>query len=405
MKKYILNVRIQIFIALLLSIIIGIIFKGNQVFSETILTPLGNVFINLIKCFMVPLIFFSIIVGILNLESIKQFRKIGIKILLFFMITTLFASIIGLGIGKLFDFNIDNIEIVDNTNIDVNINDMNVISTFFAFIPDNLITVFINGNIIQIIFLAIVFGCVLLKNKEKMKSLVNFSVTLNEFFKKIISGILKIIPIAIFVLLTPIIIKNDFSSLFVLGKVMLAYILACLLHILFIYIPIIIYTKKIKLTEFFKIVFPTLVLAFSSASSLVTLGNSIESANKIGVKDEISRVTLPFGATINMDGTAIFLSIMTLFIATIYGIELTIVQMLLLIFVVLVTSIGTPGIPGASLVIIAITLESVGLPISGIALIAGIDIFLEMFGTVVNVLGDIVCSMFIDKKSKNILNT
>ena len=130
----------------------------------------------------------------------------------------------------------------------------------------------------------------------------------------------------------------------------------------------------------------------------------MESCKKLGIKDEISEVTLPIGATINMDGTAIFLSIVSMFIARIYGIELNFIQMLLLVLVTVATSIGTPGIPGASLLIIAITLQSVGLPLNGIGLIAGIDILLEMFGTAMNVCGDIVCSLYIDKNLKGGLN-
>lgn len=405
MKKYIVNTKVQIIISIILSIIVGVIFNRNQILCIEILNPLGNVFLNLIKCFMIPLIFFSIVMGILNLGNLNQLKRIGIKILLFFMITTIIASIIGLSIGKVFDLNIENLQMSDNTDINANIGELKIITSLFAFVPENLMNVFINNNIIQIIFIAIIFGCVLLKYNQSMKLVINFCDELNELFKKIISGVLKLIPIGIFVLLTPVIVNNNFSNLIILGKVILAYILACCIHIIFVYIPIILYSKKVKVGTFFKTIFPTIILAFSSASSLATLGSSMESTKKLGVREEISKFTLPLGATINMDGTAIFLSIISLFIATIYGIELSFVQMLLLILVIVATSIGTPGIPGASLIIIAVTLESVGLPLSGIGLIAGIDILLEMFGTAMNVCGDIVCSLLIDKKYEtNIIN-
>ena len=404
MKKYIVNSKVQIIISIILSIIIGVIFNGNQILCTEILNPLGNVFLNLIKCFMIPLIFFSIVMGIINLENLNQLKRIGIKILLFFMITTIIASIIGLSIGKIFDLNIENLQMSDNIDIKSNLGELKIITSLFAFVPENLMNVFINNNIIQIIFIAIICGCVLLKYNQNMKLVINLCDELNELLKKIISGVLKLIPIGIFVLLTPVIVNNNFSNLIILGKVILAYIVACLIHIIFVYIPVIIYSKKVKIGTFFKTIFPTIILAFSSASSLATLGSSMESAKKLGVREEISKFTLPLGATINMDGTAIFLSIISLFIATIYGIELSFVQMLLLILVIVATSVGTPGIPGASLIIIAVTLESVGLPLSGIGLIAGIDILLEMFGTAMNVCGDITCSLFIDKEyeSKNI---
>lgn len=243
-------------------------------------------------------------------------------------------------------------------------------------------------------------GCILLVYKEKLSVIVNLCSTLNELFKYVINIVLKIIPIGIFFLLTPVMINNDLTSIIYLGKIILAYILACIVHIVFVYVPMIVYSRKVKIKDFFKTIFPTMILAFSSSSSLATLGSSIECSRKLGIKKEIREVVLPIGATINMDGTAIFLSIISLFIATVYGIELTFIQMLLLVLVVVITSIGTPGIPGASLMIIAITLESVGLPLSGIALIAGIDILLEMLGTAMNVCGDIVCSLLIDKKEK-----
>lgn len=241
-----------------------------------------------------------------------------------------------------------------------------------------------------------------LKLKERLEKIKKY--ILNELFKFIISIVLKIVPIGIFVLLTPVIMNNNISSIIYLGKIIIAYMIACIVHILLVYIPMIVYSRKVRVKDFFKIIFPTMILAFSSSSSLATLGNSMESSQKFGIKKEVGEVVLPLGATINMDGTAIFLSIISLFIATVYGIELTFVQMLLLVLVIVATSIGTPGIPGASLMIIAITLESVGLPISGIALIAGIDILLEMCGTAMNVCGDIVCALLIDKNvdEKNI---
>ena len=392
MKKFLKNNKVQIILAIILAIIIGIIFNGKENLANNFLEPLGEIFLNLIKCFMIPVIFFSIIMGILNLESIEKLKKIGIKILILFTITTICASIIGLIIANLFDLSITNFQINKEFQLEENIGEMNIITAFF------------NSNIIQIVFISIIIGCIILKNKKSMENLIKLCNELNELFKKIISIVLKMIPIGVFVLLTPVIIRNDFESIISLGKIILVYLLACVVHIVLVYIPIVVYSKKVKLGNFFKTIFPTMVLAFSSASSLATLGSSMESCKKLGIKDEISEVTLPIGATINMDGTAIFLSIVSMFIARIYGIELNFIQMLLLVLVTVATSIGTPGIPGASLLIIAITLQSVGLPLNGIGLIAGIDILLEMFGTAMNVCGDIVCSLYIDKNLKGGLN-
>lgn len=404
MKKFLKNNKVQIILAIILAIIIGIIFNGKENLANNFLEPLGEIFLNLIKCFMIPVIFFSIIMGILNLESIEKLKKIGIKILILFTITTICASIIGLIIANLFDLSITNFQINKEFQLEKNIGEMNIITALFSFIPENIFGAFFNSNIIQIVFISIIIGCIILKNKKSMENLIKLCNELNELFKKIISIVLKMIPIGVFVLLTPVIIRNDFESIISLGKIILVYLLACVVHIVLVYIPIVVYSKKVKLGNFFKTIFPTMVLAFSSASSLATLGSSMESCKKLGIKDEISEVTLPIGATINMDGTAIFLSIVSMFIARIYGIELNFIQMLLLVLVTVATSIGTPGIPGASLLIIAITLQSVGLPLNGIGLIAGIDILLEMFGTAMNVCGDIVCSLYIDKNLKGGLN-
>lgn len=398
MKKCMCNTKFQIIISIILSIIIGVIFNGNKMLAEEILNPFGDVFLNIIKCFMIPLIFFSIIMGILNLGSVNKLKQIGIKILIFFSVTTILASIIGLSIGGLFNFQVDNIALNYDETIEVDTKEMNIISSLFSFIPDNLLGTFINNNIIQVVFVAVFLGVILLYNKFEL--IIKLCNELNELFKNVINIILKLMPLGIFVLLTPVIINNNFSAFVSLGKVIMAYLLACCLHICLVYIPIIKYSKKVTIVSFFKTIFPTMMFAFSSASSLATLGSSMESCKKLGVKDEISRFTLPIGATINMDGTAIFLSIISLFIATICGIELSFIQLLLLVLVIVITSIGTPGIPGASLIIIAITLESVGLPLSGIGLIAGINMILEMFGTAMNVCGDIVCSLIIDKDKK-----
>ena len=398
-KEMILSQKLQIIIAIILAIITGIVFHGNEMLVDEILSPVGNAFLNIIKCFMIPLIFFSIIVGIINLKSVERLKSIGIKILLWFSLTTIIASIIGIAIGMVMDLNIAGLNLGIESGIPEEATNIRILSTLLSFIPQNIISTFVDSNIIQIIFLSTLFGCILIKNQEKFGRIINACQELNEFFKSVLQLVLKALPVGIFALLTPVIIKNDYECVLVLGKIIIAYIVACLIHIILVYLPIVKCGGKIKIKDFCVNIFPAMALAFSSSSSLATLGTTMESTKKLGVKDEISKFTLPLGATINMDGTAIFLSIISIFIASIYGIELSILKLFILVLVTVLTSIGTPGIPGASLIIIAVTLNSLGLPLNGIGLIAGIDVILEMFGTAMNVCGDIACTVLVDKMS------
>ena len=398
-KEMILSQKLQIIIAIILAIITGIVFHGNEMLVDEILSPVGNAFLNIIKCFMIPLIFFSIIVGIINLKSVERLKSIGIKILLWFSLTTIIASIIGIAIGMVMDLNIAGLNLGIESGIPEEATNIRILSTLLSFIPQNIISTFVDSNIIQIIFLSTLFGCILIKNQEKFGRIINACQELNEFFKSVLQLVLKALPVGIFALLTPVIIKNDYECVLVLGKIIIAYIVACLIHIILVYLPIVKCGGKIKIKDFCVNIFPAMALAFSSSSSLATLGTTMESTKKLGVKDEISKFTLPLGATINMDGTAIFLSIISIFIASIYGIELSILKLFILVLVTVLTSIGTPGIPGASLIIIAVTLNSLGLPLNGIGLIAGIDVILEMFGTAMNVCGDIACTVLVYKMS------
>lgn len=381
------NLVTQIFIAFVLAIILGSIFGSSIDF----LKPLGDLFLRLIKFIIAPLILSTLVVGVASSSDPKQLGRIGLKTIAYYLATTAVAIIIGLAVafaispGKGVDISTEGLAIPEAATQEQE----GAIATILNIIPENPFTALASGNILQIIFFALFIGLAITFVGEKAQPVYRFFEGFAEVMYRITGIVMKVAPIGILGLLAPIIGQYGLSVLLPLLKVVLAVYIACILHAVVVYSSAVKTWGKMSPLKFFKGISPAALVAFSTASSAGTLPVTIKNTNEnLGVPNKISSFVLPLGATINMDGTAIYQGVAVIFIAQFYNLELTFLQLLTVVLTTVLASIGTAGVPGAGMIMLAMVLTSVNMPLEGIALIAGIDRILDMMRTTVNIVGD-----------------
>lgn len=383
----------QIFSGFILAIILGAVF-GPKI---EIVQPLGDLFLRLIKFIVVPLVLASLITGITSLNNIKKLLTVGGKTLAYFMVTTFLAVSIGLIVatiiapGKGLDISMPT-EAAEQQEIP------STIDTFLNIIPTNPFESLSTGNILQIIFIAIAIGIAITAVGEKAKPLANLFEALAEVMYKITGYIMKLAPIGIFGILAPIIGNYGLAIILPLLKVILAVAIACFVHLLVTYSIAVRTLGKMSPLKFIKGILPAGLVAFTTASSSATLPVSIQNTEEnLGVSKEISSFVLPLGSTVNMDGGAIYQGIAVVFIAQFFNIDLTFTQIITVMLMAMLVSVGAAGVPGAGLIMLTMVLQSVNLPLEGIALVAAIDRILDMFRTSLNVIGDASAAVVIQE--------
>lgn len=394
MKKF--TLATQIMLGLILGIGTGMLLTSNPDIAITYIQPFGTVFLNLIKMIVVPIVLFSIISGIISLSDIKKVGAIGAKTITFYLCTTAVAISLGLFFSNL--FNLSGSSTFDTTGLEYTASEApSFIDTLVGIFPSNIITPLYNAEMLQIIVIAILFGFGIILSGEKGQPLANFTNSISEVSIQIMGIIVKLSPIGVFALITPVVAVNGPTILGSLLKLILVVYLTYTIHAVVVYSFAAKALIGLSPIAFFKGMAPAMMMGFSSASSVGTLPINMECAEKLGAKREITSFVLPLGATINMDGTAIYQGCCAMFIAQVYGIDLTFTQQITIVLTATLSSIGTAGVPGSGMIMLTMVLQSVGLPIEGIALIAGIDRILDMGRTVVNITGDAVCSLIVSK--------
>jgi Na+/H+-dicarboxylate symporter len=392
MKK--LSLTTKIFIGLVLGILVGILLQPAPDIATKYIKPFGTLFLNMIKLIIVPLVFSSLIVGTCSLDDVRKLGRIGGKTVAYYMFTTAFAVTIGLVLA-----NITNVGGGFSIPIDAKVEIAaapNVMDTLINIIPSNPLNALVEGNMLQIIAFAIIIGIGIIGIGEKGKVLFNFFDAFAEVTYKIIGVVMKYAPIGVFALITPVVAVNGPAVLLPLLKLILVAYAGSIIHAVFTYSTTIKLFAKASPIKFFKGIAPAMVFAYTTASSSGTLPVTMKRAEEnLGVPKSITSFVLPLGATINMDGTAIYQGICAIFIAQVYGIDLTIGAQLTIILTATLASIGTAGVPGAGMIMLGMVLQSVGLPMEGIALIAGVDRILDMARTCVNVTGDASCAVIV----------
>lgn len=398
-EKKKMSLAMQIFIALVLAIAAGLLLQKHAQFAETYIKPFGTIFLNLLKFIVVPIVLFSIMCGIISMRDIKKVGAIGLKTVVYYMCTTAFAITIGLIGGNLFK---KMFPVIATTDLSYQVGEKtSLMDTIVNIFPSNFISPMAEANMLQVIVMALLIGfAIILVGEEKNTRIITACNDLNEVFMKCMEMILKLSPIGVFCLLCPVVAANGATIIGSLAMVLLAAYVCYIVHAVVVYSFAVKTIGGISPLTFFKEMLPAIMFAFSSASSVGTLPINMECTEKLGSSKEISSFILPLGATINMDGTAIYQGVCAIFIASCYGIHLTLPQMLTIIFTATLASIGTAGVPGAGMVMLAMVLTSVGLPVDGIALVAGVDRIFDMGRTTVNITGDASCCVIVSNLEK-----
>ena len=398
-EKKKMSLAMQIFIALVLAIAAGLLLQKHAQFAETYIKPFGTIFLNLLKFIVVPIVLFSIMCGIISMRDIKKVGAIGLKTVVYYMFTTAFAITIGLIGGNLFK---KMFPVIATTDLSYQVGEKtSLMDTIVNIFPSNFISPMAEANMLQVIVMALLIGfAIILVGEEKNTRIITACNDLNDVFMKCMEMILKLSPIGVFCLLCPVVAANGATIIGSLAMVLLAAYVCYIVHAVVVYSFAVKTIGGISPLTFFKEMLPAIMFAFSSASSVGTLPINMECTEKLGTSREIASFILPLGATINMDGTAIYQGVCAIFIASCYGIHLTLPQMLTIIFTATLASIGTAGVPGAGMVMLAMVLTSVGLPVDGIALVAGVDRIFDMGRTTVNITGDASCCVIVSNLEK-----
>ena len=373
-----------IFTGLLLGILAGMGLMKTPEIATTYIKPFGTLFLNLVKFIVVPIVLFSIMSGVISMRDIRKVGSIGVKTIVYYMCTTALAVVIGLALANAFKGSFGEISA---SGLEYTAKEApSFIETLVNIFPSNVIGPMSEANMLQVIVIALFFGFGVISVGEKGKPFADFVESANAISMVIMGTIIKFSPIGVFCLITPVVAENGPDILGNLLAVLLVAYAGYIIHMAVVYSFTVKTFGKISPLKFFGGMSPAMIMAFSSASS-----------EKMGGKKEVASFVLPLGATINMDGTAIYQGVCAIFIATCYGINLTLGQQITIILTATLASIGTAGVPGAGMIMLAMVLQSVNLPIEGIALVAGIDRIFDMGRTTVNITGDAACALIVSK--------
>ncbi len=391
--------------ALALGAVTGILINifADQWFDPLdsfLFTPLGTIFLNLIKMLIVPLVFFSIAVGVANIGDPKKLGRMGGKTMAFFLTTTAIAITIGIVLALLLKPGVGGS--FDTSDLEYQASEAPpVTDTLLGIIPANPIEAMASGDMLAIIFFALFIGIGVAALAERVDTVKRFLEQGNELMMFLVGLVMKFAPIGTFGLIASAVGKQGFDALKAMFLYMVVVFLALAVHFILVYGGAMKLLAKQSPLKVMKEFIPAMTVAFSTSSSSATLPIAMNIAQtRLGVPKPISSFVQPLGATINMDGTAIMQGVATIFIAQVFAVDLTVTDMLLVILTAVLASIGTAAVPGAGMIMLAMVLESVGLPVAGIALIIGIDRLLDMTRTLVNITGDLTCALYITESEK-----
>ena len=407
-KKF--GMAYKILIALVLGIIIGTLIHNNDYYKELLLgsflQPAGKIFILLIKMIVIPIVISTLIVGIAGVGDAKKFGRIGVKTIIYFEIVTTAAIFIGLLIANLFHpgsgIDISALHSVDissyeKTTAEVGSAEHGIITTILSLIPSNIFDAMAKGNILTVIFFSVLFGLGLSAlPDENKKPLQDVFKSISAVMFKVTNMVMSYAPIGVFALIASSVATFGFASVVPLLKLVITVYLSIIFFAIVV-LGTIAKTCKINIFKLMAILKDELILAYSTASSETVLPRIMEKMEQYGVSKSIAGFVIPTGYSFNLDGSTLYQSIAAIFIAQLYHIDLTIGQQIILVLTLMITSKGVAGVPGASFVVLLATLGSVGIPLEGLAFIAGIDRILDMARTALNVVGNALAALVIAK--------
>ncbi len=414
--------KIELYTKILIGLILGVVFGvianklGIVPIFTTYIKPFGNAFIRLISMIVVPLVFASLLVGTASLNDIRKLGRIGGKTIAFYLFTTAVAIIIGLTSANIFKpgsglnketqaMLLENYAEDAADKIDTALKKPSLGETLIDIIPKNPMESLTNGEMLQIIFFALLLGIALtMIPPGRAKPVISFFEGINDAMIKMVHIIMEFAPYGVFALIASIIGEFGLDILAPLLKYSVIVIFGLFLHMILTYSAALKLLTKVKVIDFFRGVRQAQIIAFSSSSSSATLPVTMECAEEnIGVSKEVSSFVLPLGATINMDGTALYQGVAAVFIAQVFGMDLTIGQQLTVVLTATLASIGAAGVPGVGMIMLTMVLKQIDVPLEGIALILGVDRILDMCRTIINITGDATCATVVASSEGQLL--
>ena len=401
----------KIFIALLAGAVFGIVLcymvpsghVKDDIIVEGILYVVGQGFIRLMKMLVVPLVFCSLVCGSMAIGDTKKLGTVGVRTLIFYLFTTALAITVALSVGNIINpgIGLDMSAIKSNAAEVEEMAATSLSDTILNIIPDNPLNYLASGNMLQIIVFALIVGIILAKLGERTETVGNFFSQFNDIMMEMTMMVMSLAPVGVFCLIARTFANIGFSAFVPLAKYMVGVLLALAIQCFIVYLGLLKVFTGLNPFKFIKNFFPVMAFAFSTATSNATIPLSIDTlAKKMGVSKKISSFTIPLGATINMDGTAIMQGVAVVFAAQAFGIQLDVMDYLTVIGTATLASIGTAGVPSVGLVTLTMVFNSVGLPVEAIGLIMGIDRILDMTRTAVNITGDAVCTTIVAHQNK-----
>ncbi len=405
MKKK-LSLPQQILIALLLGIVVGLAcyFADMADFTAQYLKPFGDIFVNLLKFIVVPVVLLSMIQGIISMGDMKKVGSVGGKTVAFFMATTAVACVVGLFMANLFNnAGLFPTLALGETTYEASQFDgfMSVLVNIF---PSNMWKAFVDANMLQVIVIALFFGGSILAAGEASEPVKKLVDSMYAVIEQLMTFIISLSPIGVFTYMAWVVATQGAAILGSLALVLLCAYIGYFIHAIIVYSISAKFGAGLNPLKFFKEAVPAMIFAFTSASSAATLPVSKECAEKMGADRNIAAFVLPLGATIHMDGTAIYQCVATVFLATCAGVDLSIMQMLIVVVIATLSAIGTAGTPGAGVIMLTMVLGTLGIPVDYIGLIIAVDRLFDMGRTTMNITGDIVGSLCVTKWENGKLN-
>lgn len=393
------HITLWIFIGLALGVIVGFALPDHWGWASDGLGLISTIYMNALQMMIFPLVFCSLVVGIQSIGSVTKTGRVGLQAILYFVGTTLFASLLGLflpdalGLGKGVT-----IEMMETTVEATQFSSL--LDTIKNLIPSNPVASFANGDMLQVLAFAIIVGVTCLSIGEKAAPFVKVIEALDAICLKIITVVMYFTPVGVFASIAGVVHANGMETILALGGVLLALYITFILYVLIIYGGIVKVVGKCSPVEFFKKVMPAALNAFGTCSSSATLPISKKCADDLDIPNEISSLTLPLGATVNMDAVSILMSFMIVFFANACGVEISFGMMVTVLLSNTLLSIGCPGVPGGAIACFAALSSIAGLPAGIMGVYISINTLCDMGATCCNVLGDIACSVAMKKTCK-----
>lgn len=386
----------QMGIGLAAGVVIGVIWQMNPALDPAWLKPFGDLFIRLIRMVVIPLVFASIVAGAASMGDAAKLGRVALKTLLFYFITTGFAVGLGLFFANLLNPGLGLSLSVEGL-VAKKVSPPGLAETLLNIVPKNPASALASGKILQILFFSVMFGFAISAIGEEGKPVADFFDRVSKAMIRLTGMVMSLAPYGVFFLIAYTVGTYGLSVLLPLAKLIAVVYLVCVVHVVVVYSGFVKGYTKISMKSFFRIMTEPMLIAFTTCSSAATLPATMRSSKRLGASESVANFTLPMGATINMDGTAIYLGVSAVFVSQIYGLNLSIAQQATIMLMAVLASIGTAGVPGAGLIMMTMVFTQVGIPMEGIALVAGIDRILDMARTTLNIMGDGTAAVVVSK--------